>query len=114
MREGTKIAILAGVGIFSVGLTELALVSTGMVELFDLIMRLVAVAVESRTGDMVIMLEIGTSSILIVMVVQAHLSLMRVYVTSMVTFSEAGLGFEGIDIEAEVISKGEVKLILMM
>lgn len=80
MREGAEISILTGVWIFTVCLTKLALVSTRMIKLFYLVMGLVAIAVEPGTGDMVIMLEIGTSSILIVMIIQAHLSLMRVYV----------------------------------
>lgn len=114
MREGTEISVLAGVGILAEGLAKLAFVATGVVQLLDLVVGLVAVAVDSSAGDMVIMLEIGTPSILVVVVVEAHLPLVGICIGLAFTFSGAWLGFEGIDIEAEVISKREVELVLVM
>ena len=49
-------------------------------------MGLIAVAVDSRAGDMVILLEIGPPSILVVMVVQAHLPLVGVCVMPSLPF----------------------------
>ena len=59
--------------------------------MFDLVVGLVAVAVDSSAGDMVIMLEIGTPSILIVVVVQAHLPLMGIWVGQALPFLGQGL-----------------------
>lgn len=114
MREGAEVAVLAGAGVLAVGLAELALVSTGVVELLDLVVGLVAVAVDSGAGDVVIMLEVGPPPVLVVVEVQAHLSLMRVYVATISTFPGAGLGLEGIDVEAEVIAKREVEVVLVV
>lgn len=86
MREGAEVAVLAGVGIFAEGLAKLAFVSTGMVQLLDLVVRLIAVAVDSGAGDMVILLEIGAPSILVVMVVETHLPLVNVCVSASLPF----------------------------
>ena len=75
MRKRAEIPILAGVNIIPVRLAELALVSTGVVQLLNFVVRFLAIAILFVARDMRIGLEIRPSLVLIIMVVEAHLAL---------------------------------------
>ena len=75
MRKRAEISILAGVNIIPVRLAELALVSTGMVQLLNFVVRFLAIAILFVARDMRIGLEIRPSLVLIIMVVETHLAL---------------------------------------
>lgn len=71
----TKISVFAGEGVCSIGLTKLGLVAAGMIELFDLIVGLAAVAIGLDAGDMRVGLKVGPAFILIIVIVETDLAL---------------------------------------
>ena len=75
--EATEVPVVADSGVFGVGLAVLALVATGVVQLFDLVVALFTLAVVRLVARYVtVLVEVGSSPVLLVVVVQAHLALM--------------------------------------
>lgn len=70
--------VLTEHGVFVEILTELGFVASRVIELFYFVVRPLAVAVRLLAGNMTIIVEIGPSSILIVMETQTSLALMPI------------------------------------
>lgn len=89
--EGAEIAVLAGVDVAPVGLAELALVATGVVELLDLVVGLGAEAALLVAGDVGVGIEVGPALVLVVVVVEADLALVGLWVGRRVPLRGQGL-----------------------
>ena len=73
VSERTKISIIADSWIFVVELTEFCLISSGMIELFNFVVRFLAVTVHFLAGNMRIVVEVRSSPIFLVVEVEADL-----------------------------------------
>ena len=71
----TEIPIVAKGGVFGEGLAVLALVATRVVQLLDLVVAFLALAVVLVTGDVRVLVEVGPPSVLLVVVVETNLAL---------------------------------------
>ena len=80
MCEGAEVAVFAECGVVGVGLAVLALVATGVVQLFDLVVGLLAGAVATGAWHMGVLVEVGAAAVLFVVVVEAHLALVLLWV----------------------------------
>ena len=80
VSEWTKISIVADSWIFVVELAELCFISGGVVELLNFVVRFLAVAVHLLAGNMRIVVEIRTSSIFLVVEVEADLAFVLIWV----------------------------------
>lgn len=69
MSERTKVSILAGGGVFAIVLAELSLVSGGVVELLDFVVRERAVAVALVTEDVAVVVKVGSAAVFLIVVV---------------------------------------------
>lgn len=86
MCEGAEVPVVTYIRLLVVELTELGFVSGGVVQLFDLIVRLLAVAVGLGAGDVTVIVEIGSPSVFLVVVVQADFPFMLVCIEHRVPF----------------------------
>jgi hypothetical protein len=78
VSKRAEIVVLAGCGIFVEILTKFGFVASGVVQLLNLIVRSLAVAVRFEAGDVAIVVEVGPPSIFLVVKTQTSLSLMTV------------------------------------
>lgn len=80
VRERTKVSVLARAQLVRVGLAELALVATGMVQLLDLVMCPFTVLVHTAlfaARNVLVFREIAPATIPFVMVVEASLAFVK-------------------------------------
>ena len=76
--EGTEVSVVAGCGIFIEELAKFGLISGRVVKLFNFVMGFLAVAVTLSTRDVTIVIEIGSSPVLFIMIIEANFSFMLI------------------------------------
>lgn len=79
MCKGTKIPILAGSRVLIVELTEFSFEPGGVIELFYFVMRALTVAVVFVAKNVVVVCEIGPSSVFFAVKIEANLALMHIF-----------------------------------
>ena len=79
VRERTEVPVLTDCWILAVVLAKLCLVAGGVVELLYLVVGTLAVAVGLGAGDMTVVLEVRPSPVFLVVVEEADLSVVGVY-----------------------------------
>ena len=82
MGEWAEIPVVAEIGLLVVELAEFGLVAGWVVELFYFVVGPFAVAVGFIARDVAVVFEIGPPPVLLIMVVQAYLALMLIWVSS--------------------------------
>ena len=87
----TEIPIVAKGGVFGEGLAVLALVAAGVIQLFDLVVTLLALAVVLVAGDVRVLVEVGPPPVLLVVVEEAHLALVLLCLGRKLPLREQGL-----------------------